>query len=92
MAALSQSLLPKKTFCIEARAKTTILPSLSKEVPCVFIAQSGNEVSQCFHLLTSINCQYISEVDCKDHCNNIDVQHIQQHLRDASMWLMKRKH
>ena len=89
--ALPQPLVPKQQLQVAARANTTFLRLLAAEVPCAFIAQAVNSVSQWYHWLSPIGVQYVSEVDCKDQFNNIDPDDAHSHLSSASAWLSSRK-
>ena len=84
-------LLPKRDLRIAARANTTFLRVLCKEMPCAFVARGVNEVSRWFHWLSTIQCTYIGEVDCKDEFNNVHPDDIDSHLAQASNWLTHRK-
>ena len=52
--ALPQPLLPKPELRIAARANTTFLRVLLREIHCVFITQEVNDVSRWFHSLSTI--------------------------------------
>ena len=91
IAALPRPLLPKKELIVAARATTTFLRLLAEEVPGNFMVHSVNLVAEWFHWLPSIQCTWLTELDCKDQFNYVPPSKVQEHLTASSAWLAKKR-
>ena len=80
IAVLTRPLLPKKELIVAARATTTFLRLLADEVPRNFMVHSVYQVAEWFHWLPSIQCTWITELDCKDQFNHLPPSKVQEHL------------
>ena len=90
--ALPGPLLPKRWLHNAARANTTFLRLLSRDLSMSFVAHDITAVSKWYDWLDSVGCTFLSEVDCKDQFYNVHPIDIHNHLSEGSEWLSKRKH
>ena len=76
---------------IAARAFTCFLRTLLSELPACFLVLNLNDMGGWINKLGDWSVAVIGEADCKEQFNNVRLQVVIQHMREAAQWLRKRR-